>query len=153
MSWREILFNNNELSIMWYSPSSHRSRGGLQNAEWLGLLVCPTTIGYESVPIACPGDGKAHTTPRLLASCSKPCPKHLNTEIDSCPFIAVLNQKCCAKGDVPSNKLVDSSVFHTGHCKSLPPGRPRGHGHQPRSSHGVLPGMDVVLLARSHSHR
>lgn len=37
-----VLFNKKELSIIWYSPSSHRSRGGLQIAEWRGFLICPT---------------------------------------------------------------------------------------------------------------
>lgn len=92
-----VLCNNNESSII----LCNLSQGELQDAEWLGLLICSTAIIYESVhgcpcTVAWTGNGKAHTTPWFLASCGKSCPKHLNTEIDSCPFIAQLNQKCLA---------------------------------------------------------
>lgn len=59
----------------------------------VGSSYVPLTVVYESVPIVCTGNGKAHTTPWFLAPCSKLCPKHLNTEIDSYPFIAMPNQK------------------------------------------------------------
>lgn len=65
-----VLFHNNNLSAIWYSPSSHRSRAGLQNAEWLGLLLCPARpqICTHSVHRKWPGSWFLHSTPWFLAS-------------------------------------------------------------------------------------
>lgn len=64
---------------------------------------------------------------------------------------------CQGQGDVPRNRLVSSSVFQTGHCKSSSPGticlQLRHHGRQLKSSHVVVPGIGVVPWARSPSHR
>lgn len=89
-----VLFHNNNLSAIWYSPSSHRSRAGLQNAEWLGLLLCPARpqICTHSVPRKWPG---SYYT-MVLSILSKPCPELFDTQTDSCPFIAVPNKKCSA---------------------------------------------------------
>lgn len=118
-----VLFHNNTLSAIWCSPSSHRNRTGLQNAEWFGVLLCParpqicTHSGHRKWP------GSYYTV--VLSILWQAFPKalwYLDWQLSFYCWAKSETFGYQGQGDVPRNRLMGSCVFQTGHYKSSPPG-------------------------------